>query len=129
MKKKRASRILVVGSPAGFTELFDLLESAGAYQLSYAAYWGTANVLLEPPPELLLLHLPEEKRAAEQALQWVEKLKGEVPFVVLSTAADMEGYVACMSRGAFDYMTSYTPLEEMRRVIDRAIRYKQPVAA
>jgi len=41
----------------------------------------------------------------------------------------MEGYVACMSRGAFDYVTSYTPLEEVRRIINRAITYKQPVAA
>ena len=129
MMKKKAPRILVVGSQAGFSELFDALEAAGAYQMNYAAYWGTANVLLEPPPHVLLLHIPPERRAREQALEWVEKLKGEVPFVVLSTAADMEGYVACMSRGAFDYMTSYTPLEEMRRVIERAIHYKHPVAA
>jgi DNA-binding NtrC family response regulator len=129
MKKKKVPKILVVGSQAGFAELFDALEATGAYQMAYAAYWGTANVLLEPAPDVLLLHIPSEKRAREQALEWVEKLKGEVPFVVLSTAADMEGYVACMSRGAFDYMTSYTPVEEMRRVIERALHYKQPVAA
>jgi DNA-binding NtrC family response regulator len=128
MKKKKAPKILVVGSQSGFGELFEALET-GNYQMNYAAYWGTADALLKPPPDALLLHIPAEKRAAEQALQWVEKLKGEVPFVVLSTAADMEGYVACMSRGAFDYVTSYTPLEEMRRVIERAVRYKQPMAA
>jgi DNA-binding NtrC family response regulator len=129
MKKRKAPRILVVGSQAGFTELFDALEAAGAYQMAYAAYWGTANVLLEPPPDVLLLHIPPEKRTREQALEWVGNLKGKVPFVVLSTAADMEGYVACMSRGAFDYVTSYTPLQEMRRVIERALHYKEPVAA
>lgn len=127
--KKKVPKILVVGSERAFSDLYGALEAAGAYQLAYAAYWGTANVFLEPPPDAVLLHIPQEKRAAEQALAWVEKLKGEVPFVVLSTAADMEGYVACMSRGAFDYVTSYTPLEETRRVIDRAIHFKQPVAA
>jgi DNA-binding NtrC family response regulator len=129
MKKKKVPKVLVVGPQAGFTELFDALEAAGTYQMAYAAYWGTANVFLQPPPDVLLLHIPPEKPAAEQALAWVENLKGEVPFVVLSTAADMEGYVACMARGAFDYVTSYTPLEEMRRVIDRAVHYKEPVAA
>ena len=127
--KKKVPKILVVGSESAFSGLYGVLEAARTYQLEYAAYWGTANVFLEPPPNLVLLHIPPEKRAAEQALAWVEKLKGEVPFVVLSTAADMEGYVACMSRGAFDYVTSYTPLEEVRRIINRAITYKQPVAA
>ena len=127
--KKKVPKILVVGSERAFSDLYGVLEATRAYQLEYAAYWGTANVFLEPPPALVLLHLPIEKRAAEQALAWVEKLKGQVPFIVLSTAADMEGYVACMSRGAFDYVTSYTPLEEIRRVLNRAIHFKQPVAA
>ncbi|MGH9778710.1 MAG: hypothetical protein ACRD5I_09900 [Candidatus Acidiferrales bacterium] len=127
--KKRVPKILVVGSERAFSDLYGALEAAGTYQLEYAAYWGTADVFLEPPPDVALLHIPPEKGASEQALAWVEKLKGEVPFVVLSAAADMEGYVACMSRGAFDYVTSYTPLEEIRRIINRAINYKQPVAA
>ena len=127
--KKKVPKILVIGSERAFSDLYGVLESAGDYQLVYAAYWGTANVFLEPLPDAVLLHIPTEKHAAEQALAWVEKLKGEVPFVVLSTAADMEGYVACMARGAFDYVTSYTPLEEIRRIINRAINYKQPVAA
>ncbi len=127
--KKKVPKILVVGSEKAFSDLYGTLEATGTYQLAYAAYWGTANALLEPPPDVLLLHIPPEKGAAEQALAWVEKLKLAVPFIVLSAAADMEGYVACMSRGAFDYVTSYTPLEEIRRIINRAINYKQPVAA
>lgn len=127
--KKRVPKILVVGWEKAFRDLYATLEMAKTYQLEYAAYWGTANVFLEPRPDLVLLHIPQEKGAAEQALAWVEKLKGEVPFVVLSPAADMEGYVACMARGAYDYVTSYTPLEEIRRIINRAISYKQPVAA
>jgi len=127
--KRKVPRILVVGSERAFSDLYGALEAAGSYQLVYAAYWGTANVFLEPPPDLVLLHLPTEKRAAEQALAWVDKLKAGVPFVVLSGAADMEGYVACMARGAFDYVTSYTPLEEIRRIINRAINFTQPVAA
>lgn len=127
--KKRVPKVLVIGWEKGFRDLYAALEVAKSYQLDYAAYWGTANVFLQPPPDLVLLHIPPEKGAAEQALAWVEKLKGEVPFVVLSAAADMEGYVACMSRGAFDYVTSYTPVEEIRRVIERAVSVKQPVAA
>jgi len=127
--KKRIPKILVVGWEKDFRDLYASLEAAKSCQLEYAAYWGTANVFLEPRPDVVLLHIPPEKGASEQALAWVEKLKGEVPFVVLSAAADMEGYVACMSRGAFDYVTSYTPVEEIRRIINRAINYKQPVAA
>jgi len=122
-------RILVVGSRTPFDDLFNALESTGAHQLLYAAYWGTARVFLEPPPDAILLHLPDEKRAADQALAWLEKLTGEVPVIVMSPAANMDGYLACMTHGAFDYITAYTPLPDVQRVLESAIRLKKPVAA
>ncbi|HXE74747.1 MAG TPA: hypothetical protein VNN18_03785 [Candidatus Xenobia bacterium] len=127
--KRKLPRILVVGSRAPFNDLFNALEAAGAHQLLYAAYWGTAKVFLEPPPDAILLHLPEEKRAADQALAWLEKLTGDIPVIVMSPAANMEGYLACMTRGAFDYITAYTPLPDVQRILESAIRLKKPVAA
>ena len=127
--KKAQPKILVVGSRAPFNELFDALESSGAYQLLYAAYWGTAKVFLEPPPDAILLHMPDEKRAADQALAWLEKLTGEIPVIVMSPAANMDGYLACMTHGAFDYVTSYTPLPDVQRVLEAAVHLKKPLAA
>ena len=127
--KMKLPRILVVGSRAPFDDLFKALESTCAHQLLYAAYWGTAKVFLEPPPDAILLHLPDEKRAADQALAWLEKLTGEVPVIVMSPAANMDGYLACMTHGAFDYITAYTPLPDVQRVLESAIRLKKPVAA
>ena len=55
--KKKVPKILVVGSERAFSDLYGVLEATRAYQLEYAAYWGTANVFLEPPPALVLLDI------------------------------------------------------------------------
>lgn len=121
-------RIVVVGSRAELTDVCNNLESAGRYRMYYVPA-GSAGLRFDPKPDVVLLHLPGEQGAAEKFLASIESIKQEVPVVVISRAADMNLYLTAMSCGAFDYITSYTPPEEVARVLSTAVRWRLRRAA
>lgn len=129
MTAKDKPRILVVGPQAAFDDMLHALEQTGRFQLNYSVDTKTTPIFLRWKPQLILLHVPDEKRAAEQSLLWLKRFASEVPVVVISTAADLSLYLACMTCGAFDYFTSYTPLNEILRVLDRALHWERATAA
>lgn len=126
---KSFPRVLVVGSQDGFGALYKLLETAGNYQLDYVPDLGTALAYLEQnTPSAILLELPTEIQSAERALDWLDTLK-ERAVVVISSQEDMRSYLTAMERGAFDYFTHQTPLEEITRVLNGAIAWQAGKAA
>lgn len=124
MRTERA-RILVVGPRSACGRICNYLEASGRYELSYAAHPGD-RILLDWNPSVLLLHVPAKPEAAKQALKF---LKGRVAVVVITAVADMNVYLAAMTHGAFDYLTSYSPPAEIDRVLRNAMRVMQEQAA
>ena len=86
-------------------------------------------MLLETKPAAILLLVPEERRSKQQALAWLRAHRGLAPIVVFSVVADMDVYVACMSSGAFDYITGFTPMDEILRILDVAVHSSELAAA
>jgi DNA-binding NtrC family response regulator len=120
----RLPRVLLVGPHDAFRALLDRLESLGGYQIEAAPTLPAAAQRLDPAPEVVLLHVSQERPQAEEALAWLEKLRGRTLALVVSPAADMSLYLAAMTHGAFDYFTSYTPPDEIRRGLDNALRWR-----
>ena len=120
MNPKQA-RVLVVGADTAFQRIFERIESCGCYQFEYAHFLAPAPVLAETKPAAILLLVPEERRSKQQALAWLRAHKDAAPIVVLSVVADMDVYVACMSSGAFDYITGYMPIDEILRSEERRV--------
>jgi DNA-binding NtrC family response regulator len=127
--ERRLPRVLVAGSRATFSPVFERLQESGRYNFDYVALRELSPAFSHWRPSVVLLQMPEEKEAAEHALSSLKALKDEVPVVVMSTAADMNLYLAAMTYGAFDYFTSYTPLDEISRMLDKAVYTGQKRAA
>jgi DNA-binding NtrC family response regulator len=125
---RRLPRVLVVGSRATFSRVFDRLQESRRYHFNYVAP-REVNVLFPRwKPNVVLLQVPQEREANQQALACLEALRGEVPVVVMSAAPDMNLYLAAMTYDAFDYFTSYTPLDEISRMLEKAV-HTRPKAA
>ena len=122
-------RILAVGPRAAFGSLLEALEAREHYQFDYVNDSVIARASMQPTPDAVLLYLPADREASEEARAWMRTIKGQVPVVVVSNAADLDVYLCCMSCGAFDYLTSYSPVEEVVHVLDTAVRWAHPVAA
>jgi len=127
--ERRLPRVLVVGSRATFSPVFERVQESGRYNFNCIALREVNPVFSRWKPSVVLLQMPPEKEAAQHALACLKALKDEVPVVVMSEAADMNLYLAAMTYGAFDYFTSYTPLDEISRMLDKAVHSGQKQAA
>jgi DNA-binding NtrC family response regulator len=129
MSENELPRILVIDAEGTASPVLDEIKATGRYQFTYAADPQTVPTFLRWKPDVVLLHIPAEKQAAEEALAWLRTIKDQVPVVVISTAVEMSSYLVAMTSGAFDYFTSYTPTPEIIRVLNTAIRWRQAQAA
>lgn len=120
--------VLVVGLRTSSEPILKELEKSGRYNFTFALDPAAAGYLPQKP-KVVLLHLPADPLASQEALSRLKTLKEEAPVVVMSNAPDMRLYLGAMTLGAFDYFTSYTPVEEATRVLDRAISWRRAQAA
>lgn len=126
---KPARRILVVGESRGFAPLFEQLEGRG-YHFEYVADSEAARTcLLRQAVDVLLLSLSPVEAEGRAALAWLRTVKQQFPVVAISCEEDIHRYLAAMEEGAFDYFTFHTPLDEIRRVLENAARWRQHQAA
>ena len=123
------ARILVVDPNGNLRPMVDQLRSTGRYELACAESVRSLRMFMRWEPNAVLLQLPEEREAAEEAFDCLDTLKEELPVVVMSGAAAMNVYLVAMTRGAFDYVTNYTPLDEIIRSLNLAIRWQRTKAA
>lgn len=129
MSDNELPRILVIDTVGTACPVLDQLKATGRYQFTFAADPQTIPSFMRWKPDVVLLHIPADKEAAEEALVWLRAIKDQVPVVVVSTAVEMGSYLVAMTNGAFDYFTSYTPMAEIIRVLNNAIRWQQAQAA
>jgi len=121
MKPKKLPGVLVVGSLAITEPVLRQLEQSGRYEFSYAPSVQRIESFLLTKPGVIVLHLPPEREKAEEAFSYLTLLRKHAAVVVMSSTPDMRLYLSAMTLGAFDYLTSYTPVEEAGRVLDNAV--------
>lgn len=129
MNSKERERVLVIGCDPALQRVFECLEECERYQFQFAPFSGPTALLAHPRPAAILLIVSDNGLRREQALSWLRALKQKAPVVVLSLAADMEVFVASMTCGAFDYVTGFTPTEEILRTLENAVNSADLVAA
>jgi len=76
-----------------------------------------------------VLQMPEAREKVDEAFSYLSLLRKQAAVVVMSGAPDMRLYLSAMTLGAFDYFTSYTPVEEAGRVLDNAVSRSRRMAA
>lgn len=105
------------------------LEKTARYEFTYVPSLRKAETDFPVKPSVVLLHVPADRERADEALSYLGLLRKYAPVVVMSSTPDMRFYLSAMTLGAFDYFTSYTPVEEAVRVLDNAVSRSRPVAA
>lgn len=129
MPVRAAIKLLVVGPASNFSSLFERLEERGFHFESVQDTGAARTYLLGQSADVALLCLLPEQPDYRTALAWLRGVKGELPVVVISSEADMRPYLAAMESGAFDYLTTLTPLAEIERVLANAARWRHRAVA
>jgi DNA-binding NtrC family response regulator len=129
MKPRKLPGVLVVGALAGTEPVLRQLETSGRYEFSYVPSVRKVEPSLLSKPSVVLLRLPAEREKTDEALSFISFLRKQAAVVVMSSTPDMRLYLSAMTLGAFDYFTSYTPVEEAGRVLDNAVSRHRRQAA
>ena len=121
-------RILLVGSPAAFEYLMDLVEEVNLYTVDCTSTTNTARFFLRRAPDVVVLHLPEGPVERARRLEWMEQIKGQAPVVIYSNQCDVKVYQNALERGAFDCLTLLSSREEIFRALANAVRWRNRTA-
>lgn len=127
--ERPTTRILVIDSEGSSRPILRQLEATGHYEFTCTKDLRAVQTLMRWEPLVVLLHVPQEKARAEDAFDCPDTLKDQLPVVVMSRAADTGLYLVAMTSGAFDYFTSYTPLDEIMQILNAAVRWRRAQAA
>lgn len=129
MKPKKLPGVLVVGPLAKTEPLLTQLEAKSRFEFAYASTVREAEPFLLTKPSVIVLHLPADRIMADEAFSYLTLLRKQAPVVVMSGTPDMRLYLSAMTLGAFDYFTTYTPIEEAERVLSHAVARGHRAAA
>lgn len=129
IKAKKLPSVLVVGSLAGTEPVLRQLEKLGRFEFTYVPSVRKLESFLLAKPSAVVLHVPADREQANEGFSYLSLLRKQAPVVVMSNAPDMRLYLSAMTLGAFDYFTSYTPVEEAGRVLDNAVSRNRRRAA
>lgn len=127
--QKKQPGVLVVGSMARAEPVLLQLEKSGRYEFTFVPSVRKAETDLPTKPSVVVLHVPADRGRADEAFSYLSLLRKYAPVVVMSSTPDMRFYLSAMTLGAFDYFTSYTPVEEAGRVLDNAVSRARRLAA
>jgi len=121
---KKQPKILIVEDEVGAQESYRMILKED-YELSVA---DTAekgfNLFRKELFDLLLLdvHLPD--RTGLSLLKDLRNLDGEVPVIFVTATKEIENAVEAMKLGAHDYLTKPFNSDELRVVVDKALKSK-----
>lgn len=127
--KNENPRVLMVGCPAAFGFVLDLIEESDSYIVDCASTLKTARFFLRRSPAVVLLHLPADSGEIERRLAWMETIKAQAPVVILPEHIEPGLYLNALERGAFDFITKISTRVETLRALENALRRRKHTAA
>jgi len=100
------------------------------YTVSGVASRAEALKRLSPPPDAVLLdlRLDESDPTNTEGLALLEELRQrhpDVPVIMITAYGDVESAVACMRRGAADFIQKTSDLRELKARIEKALEQAQ----
>jgi DNA-binding response OmpR family regulator len=116
-----AGRVVVVGDELLVRERISSILASEGYDVSAAADADRAEMLLEPPPDLLIVHASSAEASADLARM---RQGRDVPLLVVSSAADGPSLAFRLGADAFLMLPHPAPtlVESVRRLCESGRR-------
>ncbi|MGE5468919.1 MAG: sigma-54-dependent transcriptional regulator [Ignavibacteria bacterium] len=119
-----ASRVLVVDDEADIRELLDMTLARMGLAADCAASVGEAMKLLKEGTRYRLcltdMRLPDGEGL--ELVRHIGECRPELPVAVITAHGSMENAVSALKAGAFDYLSKPVSLEQLRALVQSAIR-------
>ncbi|ROQ91095.1 sigma-54-dependent transcriptional regulator [Desulfosoma caldarium] len=116
-------RILVVDDERSMREFLEIMLQKDGYAVRCAASGTEAlNLLREQPFDLVITDIRMKPVDGLEVLRQCKQLSPRTVVIMISAYASTETAVAAMREGAYDYLPKPFKIDEMRRVIQNALK-------
>ena len=118
-----AERILVVEDDTKMARLLEMALSAEGYrvQVAHTAMAAMAALERESGIHLVLTDLQLPGESGMDVLKYLKQADRAVPVIILTAYGTIESAVEAIRTGAYDYRTKPVDLEQLKRVVYRAL--------
>ncbi len=116
-------RILVVDDEKGVCDFLQVMLNKEGYEVCITQKpTEVVKIIQDWIPEIILLDLRMPELDGLSLLSQIKKIDPTIIVILITAYASLESAVEAMRRGAFDYLTKPFKLEEIRWVVQRAIK-------
>lgn len=117
------SRILVVDDEASIREFMEIFLKKEGYEVTLAEDGAKAkDVLTKKSFEMVISDLQMPNMTGMELLKHAREAYPETVFVMMTAFGTLENAVEAMKVGAYDYLTKPCKIDEVRLVINNALR-------
>jgi len=118
--------VLIVDDEVRMLKVLSLSLSEAGYQVLTANSVDEAKKQFdENIPSVVLTDLKMPKQTGDALLEHISNNSPHTPVIILTAYGTIESAVEMMRQGAFHYLLKTCDMEELKLVVDQAVRYQQ----
>ncbi len=119
-------RIMIVDDDPSLREFLEIFFAKEGYKVCSAATGKEAlKIIQEQEISLVLSDIRMPEMDGVTLLKEIKAIEPQIPVILITAFASLETAVDAMKEGAWDYLTKPFRLDEIREVVDQALKSKR----
>ena len=120
------TKILVVDDEAPHRQMLEVVLSAEGYEIHQAGDGQEAiNLVEERFYDLILMDNRMTEVGGIEALKKIKEISPGIHVIIMTAYASVSTAVDALKSGAYDYLTKPLDIDELKILIDKALRHRQ----
>ena len=120
------TKILVVDDEAPHRQMLEVVLNAEGYEIHQAGDGREAiNLVEERFYDLILMDNRMTEVGGIEALKKIKEISPGIPVIIMTAYASVSTAVDALKSGAYDYLTKPLDIDELKILIDKALRHRQ----
>jgi two-component system response regulator HydG len=120
------TKILVVDDEAPHRQMLEVVLGGEGYEIHQAGDGQEAiNLVEERYYDLILMDNRMTEVGGIEALKKIKEISPGIPVIIMTAYASVSTAVDALKSGAYDYLTKPLDIDELKILIDKALRHRQ----
>jgi len=119
-------KILVVDDELSHRKMLEAVLSAEGYEIDQAEDGQAAiEQVVQRFYDLILMDIRMARTGGLEALKKIKQISPGIPVIIMTAYASVNTAIDALKSGAYDYLTKPLDIDELKILIEKALRFKQ----
>ena len=120
------AEILIVDDDTSHRRMLEAVLNGEGYAVTHAADGMAAvEAVSEKFYDLILMDIRMSRMDGIEALHRIREISPGIPVIIMTAYAAVDTAVGALKSGAFDYLTKPLDIDELKILVEKAIRYRR----